>query len=187
MSKDTQGPPGASAHVGPDRPLPAAVQGALLDWRNDTPEPLTGRRFPHPARFAPTPDKLRIIGRFPAFAGTSHLGFARREFALLVPGWVPLDQDDIVVVQSGMVEIGLGGALLTLPASRARLGMAVAVLFVAVFPANLDQFIARKEAFGLDTDAARPTRLAFQLLLALWALWSTGAWREIRRRFPRSF
>lgn len=126
-----------------------------------------------------------ILGVFLLFAGTGHVGFARREFALLVPDWVPLDKDD-VVVQSGMVEIAVGGALLTLPASRARLGMAVAALFVAVFPANVDQFLARKEAFGLDSDAARLTRLSFQPLLVLWALWSTGAWREVRRRSRRS-
>lgn len=106
------------------------------------------------------------MGVFLLFAGTSHLGFARREFARLVPDWIPMDKDD-VVVQSGMVEIALGGALLTLPSSRARLGMAVAGLFVAVFPANVDQFIQRKEAFGLDSDAARLTRLAFQPLLVL--------------------
>lgn len=125
------------------------------------------------------------MGVFLLFAGTSHLGFARREFARLVPDWIPMDKD-VVVVQSGMVEIALGGALLTLPASRARLGMAVAGLFVAVFPANVDQFVQRKEAFGLDSDAARLTRLAFQPLLVLWALWSTGAWREMRRPSRRS-
>lgn len=119
------------------------------------------------------------LGAFMVFAGTSHLGFARKEFAKLVPDWVPLDKDN-VVVQSGIVEIALGTGLLALPASRARLGMAVALLFVAVFPGNLDQFLQRKDAFGLDSDAGRLTRLALQPLLVLWALWSTGAWREMR-------
>lgn len=119
------------------------------------------------------------LGAFLVFAGISHLGFARREFAQLVPEWIPFDKDD-VVVQSGVVEIAMGTGLLTLPASRARLGMAVAALFVAVFPGNVDQFLHRKKAFGLDSDAARLTRLAFQPLLILWALWSTGAWRELR-------
>lgn len=126
-----------------------------------------------------------LLGLFLIFAGTAHLGFARREFARLVPDWVPFTKDD-VVVQSGVVEIALGGALLTLPASRARLGMAVAALFLVVFPANVDQFLQRKEAFGLDSDAARLTRLSFQPLLVLWALWSTGAWRELRGACRRS-
>lgn len=119
------------------------------------------------------------LGAFLIFAGASHLSFARKEFAQLVPDWIPLDKDD-VVVQSGVVEIALGTGLLTLPASRARLGMAIATLFIAVFPGNLDQFLHRKAAFGLDSDAGRLTRLAFQPLLVLWALWSTGAWRELR-------
>jgi Predicted membrane protein len=119
------------------------------------------------------------LGAFLLFAGTSHLSFARKEFAQLVPDWVPLDKDD-VVVQSGVVEIALGAGLLTLPASRARLGMAIAMLFIAVFPGNLDQFMNRKAAFGLDSDTSRLTRLAAQPFLVLWALWSTGAWRELR-------
>jgi hypothetical protein len=34
----------------------------------------------------------------------------------------------------------------------------------------------------LETDAARWGRLAFQPLLVVWALWSTGAWRAWRSR-----
>lgn len=125
------------------------------------------------------------LGAFLVFAGTSHLSFARKEFAQLVPDWVPLDKDD-VVVQSGVVEIALGAGLLTLPACRARLGMAIAALFIGVFPGNLDQFMHRKAAFGLDSDAGRLTRLAFQPLLITWALWSTGAWRELRSSGSRN-
>ncbi|MBM6622347.1 hypothetical protein JTF08_12070 [Micrococcaceae bacterium RIT802] len=125
-----------------------------------------------------------LLGAFLVFAGASHLTFAREEFAELVPDWVPLDQDN-VVVQSGIVEIALGTGLLALPASRARWGMAAAVLFVAVFPGNLHQFLQRRDAFGLDSDAGRLTRLALQPLLVLWALWSTGAWRELRSPRPR--
>ena len=39
-----------------------------------------------------------------------------------------------------------------------------------------------KAGTGLDTDQARLTRLFFQPLLALWALWSTGAWAKRPRR-----
>ena len=34
----------------------------------------------------------------------------------------------------------------------------------------------------LNSDAARATRLLFQPLLVIWALWSTGAWRARRSR-----
>lgn len=121
-----------------------------------------------------------LLGAFLVFAGTSHLTFARREFAALVPDWIPLDKD-AVVVGSGVVEAGLGGAILLLPRHRARLGLASAALFAAVFPGNVDQFVNRKEAFGLDSDTGRLVRLFFQPPLVAWALWSTGGWRELRR------
>ena len=50
------------------------------------------------------------------FAGVSHLFWAREEFRAQVPPWAPLDPD-AVVVASGAVEIGLGGALVALPPS----------------------------------------------------------------------
>ena len=59
---------------------------------------------------------LRLAGQLAlgaalAFAGTSHLSFARDEFRAQVPPWMPHD-DDLVVLASGVVEIGLGAALL---------------------------------------------------------------------------
>ena len=38
------------------------------------------------------------------------------------------------------------------------------------------------DAFGLNTDNARLIRLAFQPLLVIWALWSTGAWHAWRNK-----
>jgi hypothetical protein len=40
------------------------------------------------------------------------------------------------------------------------------------------------DAFGLDTDQARFTRLFFQPVLVVWALWSTGAIGYFRRKLP---
>lgn len=110
------------------------------------------------------------------FAGLSHLFWARREFQAQVPDLVteilPIDKD-AVVVASGAVEIMLGGALVALPQSRRRIGAILAAFFVAVFPGNIAQATDRRSAFGLDSDAARITRLLFQPLLVVWALWST--------------
>ncbi len=51
---------------------------------------------------------------------------------------------------------------------------------MAVFPGNVAQYVEGVDAFGLDSDGARLTRLFFQPLLVLWALWSTGAWPRQR-------
>lgn len=121
----------------------------------------------------------RTIGRVVlaaglVFAGVSHLFWARREFRSQVPSWVPMDAD-AVVVASGAVEIGLGGALLALPRERRRIGLIVAAFFVAIFPGNIAQFTERRAAFGLDSDRARGIRLLFQPLLVALAVWSTSA------------
>ena len=113
---------------------------------------------------------LALIG-----AGTGHLTTLRGEFQAQVPEWVPLDKD-FVVLASGVVEIGLGAVLLALPRQRRTVGWITAAFFVAIFPGNVSQYLTRTDAFGLDTDQARLTRLFFQPLLVLWALWSTGAW-----------
>jgi uncharacterized membrane protein len=59
-------------------------------------------------------------------------------------------------------------------------GWLTAAFFVAIFPGNISQWLTQTDAFGLNTDSARLTRLFFQPLLVLWALWATGAWRAWR-------
>lgn len=119
------------------------------------------------------------LGAVLLLAGTSHLTFAREEFAAQVPPWVPVDTDT-VVVGSGLVELALGGALIALPTHRVAVGWVVAAFFVAIFPGNISQLVTRTDAFGLDSDRARAIRLVFQPLLVVWALWSTGAWKAWR-------
>lgn len=119
------------------------------------------------------------LGAMLLLAGTSHLTFAREEFAAQVPPWVPVDTDT-VVVGSGLVELALGGALIALPKHRVAVGWVVAAFFVAIFPGNISQLVTRTDAFGLDSDRARAIRLVFQPLLVVWALWSTGAWKAWR-------
>lgn len=121
-----------------------------------------------------------LLGFFLMTAGIAHLTVARRDFQAQVPDWVPADKD-FVVLASGVVEITLGGALLVLGRFRVPVGWLVAAFFVAIFPGNISQFVTRTDAFGLNSDAARGVRLAFQPLLVLWALWSTGAFRARRQ------
>lgn len=107
-------------------------------------------------------------------AGIGHLTRARKEFQAQVPMWVPIDPDH-VVVGSGIIEIGLGTALVTTwkqPARR-RLGALAAVFFVAVFPGNVAQLVEHRDVFGLDDDRKRALRLLGQPVLVAWALAST--------------
>lgn len=132
---------------------------------------------------APRTTARLVLGALLLFAGTAHLTVARAEFAAQVPSWLPLDSD-VVVVVSGVVELLLGAALVVLGSHRVPLGWVVAVFFVAIFPGNIAQYVDGVSAFGLDTDGARLIRLFFQPVLVVWALWSTGAWRD--RRFLRN-
>ena len=114
------------------------------------------------------------------FAGISHLTFSRATFQAQVPGWVPLDPD-FVVIASGVVEICLGLALVVLSKQQALVGLFTAAFFVAIFPGNFSQYLTHTDAFGLNTDEARLIRLFFQPLLVVWALWSTGGWKSLRK------
>jgi len=117
------------------------------------------------------------LGAFLLSAGVSHLTVSRLEFQAQVPTWLPLDPD-FVVLSSGIVEILLGLALITLWRFRKRVGLVVALFFVAIFPGNINQFVNGIDAFGMNSDSARAVRLLFQPVLILWALWSTGALRR---------
>jgi uncharacterized membrane protein len=118
-----------------------------------------------------------VLGLFLLFTGIGHLTFGRAEFIAQVPDWLPVG-DDLVVVGSGVVELALGASLIALPRHRVVVGWIVAAFFVAIFPGNISQYVNRVDAFGLTSDLARAVRLILQPLLVLWALWSTGAWRD---------
>ena len=122
-----------------------------------------------------------LLGTFMVVAGTGHLTFARQAFQAQVPDFVPEDKDT-VVLQSGVLEIGLGLALLLLKGkNRVRMGLGLAVFYAAVFPGNVHQYTHRISAFGLDTDAKRLARLFFQPVLIGAALYSTGAWQALKK------
>jgi uncharacterized membrane protein len=114
-----------------------------------------------------------LLGATLIYTGTLHLTTSRMEFQAQVPPWVPFSPD-FVVLASGVVEIALGLALISLQRRR-ELGIATALFFIAIFPGNISQFVNEIDAFGLDSDRARAIRLLFQPLLVLWALWSTTA------------
>lgn len=120
-----------------------------------------------------------LLGGALTYAGITHLTTNRAEFQAQVPTWVPFSAD-FVVLASGVVEIALGIALASLQFRR-QVGWITAAFFIAIFPGNISQYVNGIDAFGLDTDQARLTRLFFQPLLVLWALWGTGV-LAIRKR-----
>jgi uncharacterized membrane protein len=114
-----------------------------------------------------------LLGATLIYTGTLHLTSSRQEFQAQVPPWAPFTPD-FIVLASGVVEIAIGLALISLQ-RRKEIGVATAAFFIAIFPGNISQFVNGIDAFGLNDDRARAIRLIFQPLLVLWALWSTGA------------
>lgn len=123
-----------------------------------------------------------VLGSLMVGAGISHLTFARDEFRAQVPAWFPLDED-LTVLGSGAVEIGLGAAFVALPRRKRLVGGLLAAFFVAIFPGNIAQYVEGVDAFGLDSDSKRLTRLFFQPMLVVWALFGGGF--LTRKRRPR--
>jgi uncharacterized membrane protein len=112
-------------------------------------------------------------------AGIGHLTFARQEFQAQVPDWVPLDKDTTVLA-SGVVEIGLGTALIAAPGRREGLGAILSAFLVAVFPGNVAQYTGHRDGLGLDSDRKRLVRLFFQPLMVAGVWWSTRRDRPTR-------
>lgn len=154
----------------------------------DAAKPATDAANPVPAALEPATlaNTITTIARwalalFLFVAGVGH--FVRADaFLAQVPTWVPWPEATVAI--SGVIEIALAAALMLTAGSRwlPTVGWITAAFFVAVFPGNIAQFIEGRDAFGLDTDAARAIRLLFQPLLIAWALWCTGAWRAWRSR-----
>lgn len=119
-----------------------------------------------------------LLGLTLIYTGVLHLTTQREEFQAQVPSWLPFDPD-FVVLASGIVEILLGAALLTLWKYRHQVGIATAIFFILIFPGNVWQYIDGIDAFGLDTDTKRLVRLFFQPVLVLWALWSTDSLKSV--------
>ncbi len=109
------------------------------------------------------------------FAGSVHLADPAL-FLPIMPPWIPFPIYSIVV--SGVFEI-LGGIGLLIPESRilALTGWCLALLLVAVFPANIYMAAAHIQVHGIPSQPWMAwARLALQPILIAGALWSTEAW-----------
>jgi uncharacterized membrane protein len=120
-----------------------------------------------------------VLGSSMVLAAIAHFTFQRAEFQAQVPNWVPMSKD-LVVLLSGLAELTLGLSMLFWKKRRKEVGIALAVFFILIFPGNIAQYVNQTDAFYLDTDAKRLTRLFFQPVLIVWALWSTGFFKRKR-------
>lgn len=114
-------------------------------------------------------------------AAVGHLTLQRAEFQAQVPDWIPMSKD-LIVLLSGGVELLLGLAMIFWKKERVRVGIVLAIFYVLIFPGNIAQYANGINAFGLNTDCKRLTRLFFQPVLVLWALWSTGALKALLKK-----
>jgi uncharacterized membrane protein len=87
---------------------------------------------------------------------------------------VPMDKD-LVVILSGIVELAFGLSMIFWTSEKVRIGIILAIFYVLIFPGNMAQYDHHISALHMNTDQQRLTRLYFQPVLILWALWCTGA------------
>jgi len=121
------------------------------------------------------------LAAFLALAGVGHF-LQPEEFLAQVPPYLPAPE--LLIAVSGAVELGLAVALVVLPRHRRTVALLVALLFLAVLPGNIAQYTEGRDAFGLESDAARLTRLALHPLLWLWALAAGDVWPRPRVTRP---
>ncbi|MDB5143409.1 MAG: hypothetical protein JWQ66_2122 [Mucilaginibacter sp.] len=122
-----------------------------------------------------------LLGVIMCFTAIGHLTFQRSDFQAQVPNWIPLHKD-LLVILSGIAELSLGLCMIFWKNERVKIGIALAIFYVLIFPGNIAQYVNHTSAFGLNSDTSRLVRLFFQPVLILWALWSTGALKFIFER-----
>jgi uncharacterized membrane protein len=115
-------------------------------------------------------ERLRaVLGVSMVAVGIAHFaspGF----FVSIVPSFLPAPL--LLVLVSGFFEV-LGGAGLFVPRARRAASVGLVLLYVAVFPANINM-VVHPELGGGAPVWALWLRLPFQALFIAWALWAGG-------------
>ena len=104
-----------------------------------------------------------------AFTALAHFGRQKDSLIRMVPSWMPAPPRVIAV--TGLLEL-LGALGLLLPATPPVAGICLAVLLVAMFPANVK---AAREHVMIDNKPATPLwfRTLVQVVFVVTALWAT--------------
>jgi uncharacterized membrane protein len=125
-----------------------------------------------------------LLGSIMLYIGIAHLSFKRIEFQAQVPTWLTTNEGmmDLVVLISGYIEIAFGILMILGGKLKIKTGIALGIFYVLIFPGNINQYINEIDSLRLDSDNKRLIRLFFQPLLVLWAFWSTGALKYLKRK-----
>ncbi len=116
------------------------------------------------------PKRIALLGLSVFFvaAGVNH--FANPDFYIqMMPPYLPAHRELVAV--SGVLEM-LGGVAVLLPRFRSAAGVGLALLLIAVFPANLHMAL-NADQFSSMSPVALYLRLPLQILLIAWARWAT--------------
>jgi len=108
-------------------------------------------------------------------AGTIHL-LHPALFLPVMPPWIPFHY--LCIVVSGVCELlGGVGLLVTVPQVQVLTGWGLALMLVAVFPANIYMAAANIKVHGFPSEPWMGwARLPLQPLLIAGVLWVTGIW-----------
>jgi uncharacterized membrane protein len=111
--------------------------------------------------------RLRVVlVVFMVAIGVGH--FVRPEaFVGIVPSFLPAPM--VLVLVSGFFEV-LGGVSLLVPRVRRAASFGLVLLYLSVFPANINMAVHPELGQGLPSWALW-ARLPFQVLFIAWALW----------------
>jgi len=114
--------------------------------------------------------RLRVVlAVFMVGIGIAH--FARPQpFVGIVPASLPAPL--LLVLVSGFFEV-LGGVGLLVPRGRRAASVGLVLLYLSVFPANINMVMHPELGAGIPAWALW-ARLPFQVLFLAWALWAGG-------------
>jgi len=105
-----------------------------------------------------------LLGILLVVGGIAH--FTKTEFYLkAMPSYLPLHE--FIVYASGLLEIMLG-VLLVFSKTTRKAALGIILLFIAVFPANINMYINHQD-FPEMSETTLLFRLPIQLLLIGWA------------------
>jgi len=118
--------------------------------------------------------RLRVLLAVSMVAiGVGHFA-APQPFVSIVPAFLPAPL--LLVMVSGFFEVA-GGLGLLVPRARRAASLGLVLLYLAVFPANINMVVHPELGPGIPLWALW-ARLPFQALFIAWALWAGGGGRS---------